>query len=592
MGIDQIYLKRDAIALNNERYGLNADGTKPTYGFCESGLEKGMLGLGVAMPVWQHKGKIGEAWKNRSWQNFGNAYKTGANNAWTTLRHPMNYFDHEFVTNKVAKMEGIMSKNMPQIPKKGYKFDTATIDLFKQLCEAKNPEEFNRLVGRKGSASYKQYKKLLKHLPTEEATKLKNIAKYNELYGDILTDFKRAQTQMQTGKLGKGRLDALHRRFALARQAENQFIRTEADPRNIRAAETGKVKAKGKVPKGAKMSKGIKNAMAASKTLRKFTRGAGKLGGWLAAGLSAIGAVVDISTAVAASPKGEGLKNGLRQAGKSAIRVGAELGGAAIGQWAGAAIGQVLIPIPGVGAAIGGIVGSFVGMWAGSKLADKIPYTEKTVAEEIQEKQAKEENEQISQAIENEDIETIYNYSNQFKEQVVDEQGSPIVDEDGNPVLQIAKIYDDEKKQAEFEKRVARLDSYVMTEVAKREEEARLKQEAEQAELERKQQAEYERQQQQYLAQSSGSYGYTPSYGTGTGYFGTTIPSYSFGSATSNKGYYDFGTGAPATGSTSYSWQNPAWQQNLGQKFDSNNYYSFDPNNYSMPWMFQNKSVA
>ena len=43
-------------------------------------------------------------------------------------------------------------------------------------------------------------------------------------------------------------------------------------------------------------------------------------------------------------------------------------------------------------------------------------------------------------------METVYNYSNQFKEQVVDEQGNPVTDEDGNPVLQIAQIYEDEKE--------------------------------------------------------------------------------------------------------------------------------------------------
>ncbi|MCM1010347.1 MAG: hypothetical protein NC390_05680 [Fusobacterium sp.] len=568
MGIDKVELKRDAIALNNQKYGLNADGTRPTEEFF-TGTNMAFMGAGAAMPVWQHKGKIGEAWKNRSWQNFGNAYKTGANNAWTTFRHPMNYFDVEFVNSKVAKMESLISSNTPTMPKKA-KFDAATQELFKKLCEAKNPEEFNKLIGKKGSDTYKQYKKLLKHLPTEEANKLKNVAKYNELYGELLKDYKTAQKQMQSGKLGKGRLDALHRRFAQARQAENKYIT---------AAQKGKAGAKAVAKTGARMSKGVKNAMAASKTLRKFTRGAGKAGGWLAAGLSIVGAALDIGTAVAASPKGEGLKNGLRQAGKSAVRVGAELGGAAIGQWAGAAIGQVLIPIPGVGAAIGGIVGSFVGMWAGSKLADNIPYTEKTVAEEIEEKQLEEENKQACQAIEDDDLESVYNYSSQFKEQVVDEQGNAVVDENGIPVVQIAKVYDDEKQQKEFEKRVASLDNYVETEVTKQQRAEELKQEAE-----------LERQQQQYYAQS-GSYGYTPSFGTGTGYFGTTIPSYNFGSTT-NKGYYDFGTGAPATGST-YSWQNPAWQNSLGQRFDSQDFYSFNPSNYSMPWMFQqNKGYA
>lgn len=583
MGIDKVGLKNDVIAINNQASGFNADGSKQSYGFCESNLEKGFLAAGVAAPVWSHKGKIAQAWTNRSWQNVGNAYKTGANNTWTTLRHPMNYYDLEFVNSKVAKMEGLLSSNTPKMPKPA-KFDAATQDLFKKLCEAKNPEEFNKLVGKKGSATHKQFKYLLKHLPTEEAAKLKNVAKYNELYGELLKDFKTAQTQMKSGKLGKGRLDVLHRRFAQARQAENSFIRTAVDINDKKAATKGKVNTNAKAKTGAKMSKGVKNAMATSKTLRKCTRGVGKLGGWLAAGLSVVGAALDIGTAVAASPKGDGLKNGLRQAGKSAVRVGAELGGAAIGQWAGAAIGQVLIPIPGVGAAIGGIVGSFAGMWLGSKLADNIPYTEKTVAEELQEEQNAKTNAEIANAIENDDLETVYNYTSNFKEQVVDEQGNAVVDENGNPVVQIAKVFDDEKKQAEFEQRVASLDNYVETEVVKQQRAEELKQEKAQQEQLRQQQLQ---QQQFYAGTPSYNTSFGTSYGTGTGYFGTVLPAYNFGSAT-NSNFYNFGTG-----STSYSWQNPAWQNSLADRYNSSNFYSFDPNNYSMPWMFQqNKGYA
>lgn len=211
-------------------------------------------------------------------------------------------------------------------------------------------------------------------------------------------------------------------------------------------------------------------------------------------------------------------------------------------------------------------------MWAGSKLADNIPYTEKTVAEEIEEKQLKEENDQISKAIDEGDLETVYNYSSQFKEQVVDEQGNPVTDENGNPVLQIAKIYEDEKKQAEFEKRVASLDNFVETEVVKQQRAEELRQEAER-ELE---EAKHRLQQTIWSQSQRGS-------GSGTGYFGTTNnTSYNFGSSSQTKGYYDFGQGAPATNSSSYNWQNPAWQNSLGEKFDSNNFYSFNPSSYSM----------
>ncbi len=566
MGYEKVDLKRTVIQNNNQLNGLNADGSKPEIGLMDSNLEKGIFAVGCGVPVLQNKAKVAQAWANRSWQNVGNAYTQGWQNSMTTLRSPMNYYDLEFLNSKTAKIESILSKHTPKMPKKA-KFDGATQELFKKLCEAKNPGEFKKLIGKKGSDTYKQFQKLVKHLPTQEAAKLKNIAKYNELYGGLLNDFKAAQTQAQAGRLGKGRIDVLHKNFAQARQAESQFI--QAGKTAGKAAKTG-----------AKVSKGVKNAMAASKTLRTFNRGVGKAGGYLCAGLSVVTAGLDIYSAVAASPDGEGLKNGLKQAGKSAVRLGCELGAMAAGQWIGAVVGQALIPIPGVGAAIGGFVGSFVGMWAGSKVADNIPYTQKTVAEEITEEQTDLQNKQICQAIENDDIETVNEYTAQFKEQAVDEQGNALADAEGNPLVTYKKVYEDEQQQKEFEQRIAGLDNYVEKEAVKRQKAEQLKQEAAAAE-----------QQRLYAKQQKPSYGSTPSLGYGS----TASTGYSFGSAT-NSNFYDFGflgIQAPAAQTASNSgasWQNPAWQQSLGQRFDSQNIFAFDMNNYSpmMPMFNQN----
>ena len=515
-------------------------------------MEKGAYALGVAMPVWQYKGKIGEAWQNRSWQNVGNAYKQGFHNAGQTLTHPMNYWDLEFVNSKVAKLEGIMSSNTPRLPE-GFSGSPEAKELFEKLSKAKNQKEYSKLI-RDNQKTYRKLRNILGRTAPQELKKLQNVAKYNEMYGELLKDFKTAQTQVQAGNLPKGQISSLHQRFSNARLAENRFIEA--------GKKVGKAGVRAKA--GAKLSKGVKNAMAASKTLRGVSRGVGKAGGWLMVGMSTVTAGLDIYSAVAASPDGEGLQNGLKQAGKSAARLGCEIGAMAVGQWAGAALGQVLIPIPGVGAAIGGFLGSMVGGWIGSKIADKIPYTQKTVAEEITEEQTDAQNKQVCQAIEKGDIETVDKYTAQFKEQAVDAAGNALTDDNGNPVYNIAKISDDEKTQKEFEQRIKNLDNYVMTEAAKQQEVEQLKQEAEQAKLARQQQMNF-----------GGSLGYAPSGSTGT-----------------VAGFGVNGNGQFGSYTTDYSsWRNPAWQNSLASQYNNGSIYSFNPNNYSPMWMMNNNNI-
>lgn len=59
--------------------------------------------------------------------------------------------------------------------------------------------------------------------------------------------------------------------------------------------------------------------------------------------------------------------------GKSTAQAGLSAGGGFIGGIAGAAIGQTLIPIPGVGAVAGGFIGSFLGSWLGEQLGKMGP---------------------------------------------------------------------------------------------------------------------------------------------------------------------------------------------------------------------------
>ena len=562
--VSKVDLKYDVIRANNQVIGLNEDGSKPGYGLADTTFEKGALAAGALMPVWQYKNNLP---KTYSWNGIKSAYAQGWHNAGQTLRHPMNYWDLEFVNSKVAKLEGVMNKVTPKLPE-GFSGSPEAKDLFEKLKNAKNQKEYSKLV-RDNSKTYKKLVKILDKTAPDELKKLRNIAKYNEIYGDVLKEFKTAQSSMTAGRpLAKGQVAQLHKKFADARLAENKFIQSAKKAANI----SKKAKA------GAKMSKGVKSAMAASKTLRSVSRGVGKAGGWLLAGMSVATAGLDIYTAVAASPDGEGVKNGFKQAAKSAGRLACELGGMAIGQWAGAAIGQVLIPIPGVGAAIGGFLGSMVGGWLGSKVADKIPAINKTVAEEIQEEQMQQQNQVVCDAIENNDVETVYNYTSQFKEQVLDEQGNPMQDENGNPVVKYIQISDDEEEQKAFEKRIESLDNYVETEASKQQRAAELKAEAEQA-------------RQQQLQQQQMNFGGSLNYGYGYGPAGTTAPvSSSTGGTTA--GYGPNGSGTTGTGSTIGSWMDPAWQNSLAGRYNNTNFYTFDPNNYSPMWMQYNQNYG
>lgn len=123
----------------------------------------------------------------------------------------------------------------------------------------------------------------------------------------------------------------------------------------------------------------VKTTALKSKHAGKFMKGLKALkGGFKGSGIfAAIGLAMEAPDIISAFKIGK--KEGWKQVGKSTAKTAAGIGGWA----AGAAIGQALIPVPGLGALVGGLVGS----WLAGKAADKI-VGEKSVAEEHAEKQS------------------------------------------------------------------------------------------------------------------------------------------------------------------------------------------------------------
>lgn len=559
MGInscDSITAKYDICHSANRSVGYTADGEKVTPGFCETNLEKGMLAAGVAFPVWSSKGKIWNFCTNNTWSQVGQAYKQGFQGAWTTLRHPGNYSNLEFLNTKIGKIEGIMAKNMPQMPQFSGQNATQLEELFTKLCKAKNPKEYARIAGQ-DRALYKKLCNIVKRSNPGELSKLTQVAKYNELYARTLSNMNATKATIEAGgKLHKGQISAIHRQYANARLAENAWIT---------AGKAGK-KGVGMWAKGcAKMSKGVKTAMAASKTLRGASRMLGKAGGWIAAGLTLVCAGVDCYAAWQVGKQNGNEWSCLgRQALKSTGRAVCELGGAWAGAWAGAAIGQACIPIPGVGAVIGGIIGGFVGWWAGSKTADAIPGLDKSVAEEEMEKQAEQQKQALCKAIDENNWQAVMQYveANKAPKVQVNEKGEPILDAEGNPqpvldangnqIFEYAQISDKPEEQKAFEAEIDRLQTWVEEKMV-----AAYEAEKVAADAEAKRQAQ--------LAQYAGAqYGY--GYGAGSTQKSDLI-GYGYG-AGSTSGEYSLGTGYRyGTTGSGYNWANN--YSNLAYDFDN-----------------------
>ncbi len=544
MGTNNVELKNEVIATNNIRYGLNADGSKEALPFMSNTEYYMMGGMGLFTVATQGRQLINKptwTFADGSQQQISRM-KYGAKMFKANFGTWNNFNNMEFIETKVSQIEGILSKNTPQLPK-DFSGSQKVKDLFEQLQKAKNPREYSRIV----EANQKTYAKLqniLRRKAPSELAKLQNVAKYNQMYGGVLEEFKQAQTQMRNCKpLQNGTtISGLHEKFAKARLQENEFLR------GVKGKQHGKVGFRAKA--GAKMTGMTKNALASSKAFRAVSRGVGKAGGALIVVMSAATVAMDVTSAVKNAPEGKKWRDGSRQALKSGARAGLEIGGAWAGMKIGATIGAFAGP---VGAAIGGLVGSFVGWAAGAFVANKSKFINTSVIEERQAEQRKQENEAVEKAIENKDVETVWDYTSQFKEQVVDEKGNPVTDEEGNPVLQYVRISEDDKEQKAFEERIAKLDNFVMTEAAKQ-----LETEALHEEIRAVKGDDYE-------------YGITEDDLFVSNGYG---PRRRRTDATPSTDYVSAG----------YDWTNKAWQNSLEDKYNSNNYYSFDPSNYSMFW--------
>lgn len=470
-GCDAITVKRDLCTTANRANGLTADGQKISHGFCETGLEQGMLAAGVAMPLVSQRGLIYSKWQsfsqNPSWARFGNSCKDGWGRAWQTITHPGNYADLEFLNSKIGKIEGIMTKNMPTMPKFTGTNASQLEGLFQRLVTAKNPGEYASIV-KQNRGLYTKLSNIMRRGDAANWTKLTQMAKYNEIYGSVLQEMQTSRTTiMNGGTLARGHIATVHKSLANARLLENQWIRA--------IGKSGKQGA-GLVAKGcAYMSKGVKTAMAASKWVRGASRTMGKAGGWIAAALTLVTAGIDCYAAwqVGKQTGNEWSCLG-RQVVKSAGRAVCELGAAWGGAWAGAAIGQACLPfLPGVGAVIGGIIGGFVGFFAGSKVADNVPGLDKSVAEEEMQKQQEQQKQMLCKAVDEGNWQAVMQYveANKMPKVQVNEKGEPILDAEGNPqpvldangnqVFEYAQISDKPEEQKAFEAEIDRLQTWV-----------------------------------------------------------------------------------------------------------------------------------
>lgn len=83
---------------------------------------------------------------------------------------------------------------------------------------------------------------------------------------------------------------------------------------------------------------------------------------------------IELFTNVIPAFKQGGFKSGMKQIGKSSVKVGASIGGFAAGAKGGAALGGAIgsFICPGIGTAIGTAIGSFIGGMVGSSVSSKV----------------------------------------------------------------------------------------------------------------------------------------------------------------------------------------------------------------------------
>ena len=342
------------------------------------------------------------------------------NNAASHMRSWTNFNHMDFVNTKVQALEGYISSNAAHPVEQAFKNVNVT-----QLSSAKNSAEFKQIV-RNNPNDYKTLKNILKRQNPKALTQLFNSVRYKQTYGKVLEEFKAAQKSMRmTGTLPQGQtFDALSKNLADARLNESNLIKQGAKGKGIQKGWLKRT--------GASSSRMVKQAMAASKTLRTVSRHASKAGGAVAAALTLVSLGVEVSTAAACAKDGEGTKDAMRQLGKSSARAACELGGAFAGAKLGAMVGGCLGP---VGAVVGGLIGGIAGWAIGSWGASKSEYMNTSVVEEHQIEENEKLMNAVNTAIENDDIETLAQHAMEFYEYEVDENGQVKLDENGQPQL-------------------------------------------------------------------------------------------------------------------------------------------------------------
>lgn len=154
-----------------------------------------------------------------------------------------------------------------------------------------------------------------------------------------------------------------------------------------------------------------------------------------AGGFAVIGGGIELATEVIPTFKELGAKAGIKQIGKSAVKVAADVGGWAVGAKAGAAAGAAIGSIfPGVGTAIGAAIGTFLGGFIGSWGAGKVAkaVTGPSEREKAQAKQDKEQTEAIQQN--GKDLETLKQLAYQKAQATVQQNG--YIDADSQKALE------------------------------------------------------------------------------------------------------------------------------------------------------------
>ncbi len=198
----------------------------------------------------------------------------------------------------------------------------------------------------------------------------------NELKtADCYKDARRLIAEAKEGKLTGKALKAKYK--------EIQEAMRQGDIARHKLVTSGEIKpltTRGKIAAGIKKYSGYNKLKGLALKSKGLTKGLRALkGGLKGSGIMAVASLAFEAPNIIKAFQIDS-KSGMTQLGKSLGKTAAGIGGWA----AGAAIGQALIPIPGLGALIGG----FVGSWAAEKLVSKV-VGEKSVAEEHAEAEAK-----------------------------------------------------------------------------------------------------------------------------------------------------------------------------------------------------------